>query len=748
MKRLIFITLTFLISTLLSGQTARIIITNWKTNNPIPGATVKDLTHRVSYTTNDLGFCEIDFHHKDHIRLQVSAKSYFSKRFQVKHKNTIVITLIPTNINVSPITIASDLARDLGSTSFSLSNADIASLTKPAFSLDDILSLASALTIIRPQGIYSHSPIITINGMSDVPSRTLIMFDGIRLNKADDGNVNWNMFAPGIFSRVNVGLSSQSTTWGAGAMGSVVNFTRALPQPGLKTNTRLFYGAFNTQGIETRVSYRKPKAVGSFLDIDLFGQKSDGYISVPDSLQLPGVEYIPTSLEEVKLNILSGYNFRDNSTIKFYFNAFADKRSMGIKIKEDNIVKHPTFFVATKYSRHLGKLLLETNIHMTSEHYFKTIEKLKRGNYSLIYVNSVRKDAGANLLLHGSVSQRLSMSAGIISSWGSVLGKDVYQSSTDVVINNGRILSFDYFFNLSWVALKNKNLLLSAGSALNMSYIIKPSFIIDNPTEATDFMFQYTGEHNNNRLFDWSGKLALTYYLGKHKFTIGYNSGYTLPTLDDLTRSGFMRLGFKLANPLLKPEKIYDLYTAYTWTSQKIMLKANLHHKIGYDFMYYVETGDYLFGGRKPVIQKQNVSHAIIDLVDLNANYTPCGLFSLYTSYTYTRALITSFDKHPQYNGKKITYTPEHSLVVGIQLRTKYVYLSGDLRYYSMMYTDVANTQTVPSRLFIDTKAKVYISPHTRLELSVENITNKQYLIYTDQISLGRFWLITLQYSL
>ena len=584
--------------------------------------------------------------------------------------------------------------------------------------------------------------------MSDVPSRTLILFDGIRLNKADDGNVNWNMFSPGIISGVNIGLSSQSTPWGAGAMGGVVNFTRALPQPGVHPQARLFYGALNTQGIEARVSYRKPRSTGAFVDIDLFGQKSDGYISVPDSLQLPDIEYIPTALQEAKLNLLAGYNFRDNSTVKFYLNAFADTRGMGIKINQDNIVKHPTILVATKYSRPLGKLLLETNLHMISEHYFKTIEKLKRGNYSLIYVNSLRNDAGADLILHGALSERLNMSTGLTSAWGSVLGKDEYQTSTDIVINSGQIFSLDYFFNITFVALKDKNLLLSTGADLNMSYIIKPSFIIDNPTNATDFMLPYTGVQNNNKLFEWAGKLALTYTQGKNAFTLGGSSGYTLPTLDDLTRSGFMRLGFKLANPQLKPEKIYDLYTAYTRTLEKIKLQVNLHHKIGYDFMYYVQTGDYLFGGRKPVIQKQNVSRANIDLVNFNFSYTPWGMLSLYTSYTYTRALISSFDQHPEYDGKKITYTPEHSLVVGSQLRTKYAYFTADLRYYSAMFTDVDNTQIVPSRLIIDAKAQVRISPQAMLELSVENLTDRQYLIYTDQLSLGRFWLISLQYGL
>ncbi len=119
------------------------------------------------------------------------------------------------------------------------------------------------------------------------------------------------------------------------------------------------------------------------------------------------------------------------------------------------------------------------------------------------------------------------------------------------------------------------------------------------------------------------------------------------PKLDDLTRSGKITKGFKLANPELKPETI----TSYEWgwnmnLSNKLNFQPSVYYSLGKDFQYFVATGDSVDTGGsslKPVLQRQNISEAEILGAEITISYKPFKTLNIIGAYAFNNSKIKEF---------------------------------------------------------------------------------------------------------
>ena len=62
----------------------------------------------------------------------------------------------------------------------------------PAQKVDDIIRSLSGVSVVRSNGIYTLTTEVTLRGLSNEQARTLVLVDGIPINKTDTGGVNWN----------------------------------------------------------------------------------------------------------------------------------------------------------------------------------------------------------------------------------------------------------------------------------------------------------------------------------------------------------------------------------------------------------------------------------------------------------------------------------------------------------------------------------------------------------------------------
>ncbi|MBN2664004.1 MAG: TonB-dependent receptor [Bacteroidales bacterium] len=713
---------------------------------------VTDITNNITYFTGYNGAFDIPFNNKRKIVLQIEHIGFQTQTLSFDFGQTeVLIYIIPETINLNPVVISSNVINRQSTDFWLIGQQNIGSFSNSNSSIDDFLKYSSDINIIKPAGIFTNSPIITNQGMSDVPGRTLVLYDGIKLNKSDDGNVNWNMLPPSVVKQIQISNTANSSVLGNNAMGGAINF---IPERSNKHGFHGFIkahtGYYNTYGTELKLSQYHKGTRGFYLNLNVFGQISDGYISVPDSLQASDIEYIPTELKEIKSNFVVGYDFNGSQNIKLFVNLFDDFRGLGEKIQAEtgSYTKHTSELAALKYSGSGKKSTYGASFSFQNENYFKIIESIKNGDYSLIYVNSLRRDFTANLYSKFNFfDNKISVLAGANSDIGEVYGKDEYQTSSDLVINSGNMLTTDAFAQISFKLLAQKNLNIGFGLDFGFNIVKSPTFTIQNPTSATDFMLPYTSTNQNNTFIDSSFSAFINYKITKNLYLYGsINSGYNAPSLEDLTRSGLNRYGFKLANANLTSENIFSNNIGFGFYNNNVSFKTEGYFKSGDNFIYYVETGDAIFGGRKKVIQKQNITN--INIYGLNT-YTNIDFdkIKLFANYSYNYSSIKKFDSIPDLVGKILTYSPEHSVHSGIMVKFNQLNLSLIGNYYSKQYIDNYNTEFLDAYYTIDFNVNAEILKNLFLDFSAQNILNHQYLIFYDQLSIGRFLLFSLKYK-
>lgn len=69
----------------------------------------------------------------------------------------------------------------------------------------------------------SHSANVVLRGMGEIPGRTLILYDGMPMNKADTGTTNWDLFQPEDIERIEIVRGPASVLYGSNAMGGVIS---------------------------------------------------------------------------------------------------------------------------------------------------------------------------------------------------------------------------------------------------------------------------------------------------------------------------------------------------------------------------------------------------------------------------------------------------------------------------------------------------------------------------------------------
>jgi outer membrane receptor protein involved in Fe transport len=215
--------------------------------------------------------------------------------------------------------------------------------------------------------------------------------------------------------------------------------------------------------------------------------------------------------------------------------------------------------------------------------------------------------------------------------------------------------------------------------------------------------------------------------------------------LDDLCRSGFVRGGFKEANPLLEPENIDSYELGADIHSGGFSLSPSLYYSKGRDFMYYVSTGDSLsmFGRMRPVRRVENIGGVEIRGLELKTSFEFDRGVTIYANYSYTESVITEFD--PEYSsqsedltGKYLSYVPKHNASAGISWRNPLVNVSMVMNHKGEHYYDDINTVTIDPFTSFDLRLWKTMGQFS-FKLDVENIADNVALVDYGYLNYGRF---------
>lgn len=757
-KSFLIALLLFLISMNLNAQIKISgIIKDAETGETLAGATVMIEKTQLGTTTGNNGYYEVKNISAGTAVIKVSYIGYETilKSVQISESRIINIDLYRKEIVTDQVVVTANRNQqtigDIPGRIALLSNRTISST--PGQSIDNVFKQTSGIYVDRMSGLITSSVTVNVRGItSNEQGRVLALVDGMPVNKTDGGSVNWNRFNSEDVERVEIFKGPGSSVYGTNAMGGVINIiSKKVQNPGYHAFAKTEYGTFNTFGEKVGVYGKLGDKEGLNFRISGFNRTSDGYNTTREAFR--DKFSTASSLKETGIDARVGYDFNEKTNVQANFNFYDDKRGTGTLVKEENYMKQKNTYGNLAFNTEFGGVKLTAGAFYQNENYLKVNEKYKTNtagvltSYDRFNVDASRKDFGANLNVMASLLTT-DFTAGVEIKNGSIDGSDIYQTSTDVVTNKGDMLFLGAFVQDSYNVTDEFS--LSAGLRMDYIKFTNGEFTLTNPTAATSFMTTFGGPLKE---YDWTKitpKFTAQYKLADNvKAYAAYSQGFRAASLDDLTRSGLIKLGFKNANPELKPEQIDNYEIGFNYdVNKQLFIMPSFYYMEGTDFMYYISTGRTvnISGKNRPIIIKDNITKVRFYGADIDVKYFMTASLYATANYTYTDTKILNFTGTSTLEGKELTYTPKHLANFGVTYLNPLVNGSLFVYYQGKQFTQDDNSEfdTSGNSMVIESNATVDVKLWKKLfnmvnaGVNIQNIFDVQTLTTYDRVSFGR----------
>jgi iron complex outermembrane receptor protein len=629
----------------------------------------------------------------------------------------------------------------------------------PANNIDDLLKDATGIEIGRTNGIFSKNASVTLRGLNG-SYRSLILVDGIPINKSDGGSVNWNRLSAGNVDRIEVVEGPGSALYGGNAMSGTINIITKEPAHRFETSASLLAGSFGTLGASVFAG-GKAKKNGFSWSVNSFARRGDGYNTAPDSIR--DSTDVPIYLKEFSLGGRLAYQFKSGGKLSLDLNYYDDERGDGFKAFEGGYNKFTTGNIHLDYKANILGWTATIAGFYQAEDFQNLKESLKYDKnppyaytgYSLYESAALRVDKGLWMSFTRRLHPNHNVTFGSDLKLGSVKGADTYYTSTDIIHNEGK-MDILAFFVQDEISMYKNRLRGIIGLRYDAARFSDASFSIEEPTSISDFMTGLTGPYENSNWQALSPKLSLLYVLRQdQRIYFAYGHGFRPPILDDMCRNRNISKGFKLANPVLRPENMDNFELGGNFKLwKKISLKPTVYYSIGRDFNYFVNTGDSLMAGNKlkPILKRQNV--AGVEIFGFQLYMTaelPQGLFFTF-NYAHNTGTITSFDittaGTPDLSGNSLVETAPNVVYSSLRWENKWVNLRLGFQFVDASWYDDENTTKNPSYQTFDFKAWRHISKAWAVSAGVQNLMNNEYLDNQGTLGLPRYLSLELNYHI
>ncbi len=712
-----------------------------------------------STVTDESGRFSIPNIPKGTLTLHFSRISHETGRLQLQLKENLTalrISLVPAAYNLKDFFITADRqqrnADDIPASVYTItgSRAEVYAMNNT----DELLYLVPGIHVDRDRGVFSKNSSISMRGLNG-SARTLVLLDGVPVNKADGAGINWARIDPDMIDRIEVMKGPNSTIYGSNAMGGVINIITAKDTGPFRARVKTFYGTYNTAGGSISASgSRIRNQKGIYWSLNSLYRKGDGYIPVADSLRdsLDAKTY----LEEAEAGVRVGYQFSESGSLEAEYNYYWDKRGDGTFIYEPggSYNQYPTHFTRLKYQSKFGNWQLTVNGFYQLEHYLRQNETIKKqnGKYTLYETDSRRIDAGLWLSAALSLPSNRRLTTGIDLKKGSVDASDLYLTSTDVLRDQGKMDLGAVFAQFETPFISSK-LSLEVGIRLDVAKFHGGSFTIADPSSLSEFMTNYPTQFHDTSWIAASPRITLLFHPRKQlKTYLSYSRGFRPPTLDDMCRNGNVTKGFKLANPALGPEHLNNFEVGYTAKLfEKLSISQSLFYSLGRDFQYFVASGDSVYTGgdnQKPVLQRQNISKVNVYGTEFSINLELSRSLICFGNYAYSHSVLHPDEsKAPStatLKGKMLMEVPANQASVGVEWRYKWFMAGADYQYTGKLFADDDNLVVNPARYEAGIRLSANYLEKAYLSLSIQDVFNHRYADTKGNISPGRFLMCSL----
>jgi len=681
--------------------------------------------------------------------------SYASDFLAAQEKDTVTQMRVSIDQVVVTATRTSRKLKDIPAQVQVISRSEIESM--PESNLDDLLKTIANVNVNRSWGIFSKNSSVTMHGLPG-SARTLVLVDGVPKNKITGGSVNWHNINPDRIERIEIIKGPASSLYGNNAMGGVINLITRKPEKRLEGSVQTTFATYNALGTSADLSGSEIKNDrGFYWNINGNYRKGDGYyLDPPDFLDPTDIK---TYLKEYGGEALLGYKFKKAGTIDLYYDYYNELRGAGQKIhaRGGSYESTITSQVRSKYTGKLGKSEVSALVYYSAENFFGQKESLNESNeYRLLDSYTDKQDNGFWATCSRGLGKRNYLTIGTELKMGEVTGRDIYRTSTDE-IHFGSKMDILGFFIQDEVNLWSDRLKLIGGIRNDLAFFHDGYQNIIDPTGTTGFLTGFSETFGSNTWNAISPKLALQYSISSHsRVYLSAGTGFIPPDLKDLSQTGKIRKGFRLANPNLQPETLTNYEVGWAFTpAGHFRLNTAVYYSSGHNFQYMIGTGDSIDtgGSLKPVLKPENIARIGVIGGELSGSWQLNPYFSFNFNYSYNNSRIIDFEE-PGLNadknltGKYMVEVSPHQFYAGATFRKNSFSANLNCNYVDAQWFDDENTILIDDYFTANLRIAEKIKKHFKIWLDIQNIFDTEFIDRKGQLSPGRFITAGIQYSL
>ncbi len=619
----------------------------------------------------------------------------------------------------------------------------------PVNNIDDILRAAANVYVNRSWGIFSKNSAVTMRGLMG-SDRTLVLIDGVPKNKLAGGPVNWHNVNPGIVESIEILKGPASALYGNNAMGGVINIITKKPKKKLAGSVKGFAGTYNTYGSSANVMGSNiENGKGFYWDINGFYRQGDGYIFEPaEEFDSTDVE---TYLQEYGGGSKIGYQLNKDHSVEMVYDYYDELRGDGREVYEDG-GSYNAFLTQQIRGIYKGKVQ-KSNIKLSTywlrEDYDRQKESLNRyAEYKLADNNTIKNDKGVWLTWSNEIFKNNRFTLGGEVKSGDVEGEEIYRTTPDIIEYEGTLDVYALFIQ-DEISLFNNKVKIVAGIRNDIVEFHDGWQEVQDPTKVTGFQDDTYEEFGTNSWNAISPKIALQYnFNNTTNAYVSYSTGFKPPKIDDLCKSGKIRKGFRLANPELEPEKIYNYELGFKKQFQnKLSINTAVYYSRGHNFHYLVGTGDSVDTGGsslKAVLQRENVTDVEITGAELSLRYKYNKNIHFDANYAYNHSIILNYhtkEDNPtkDLEGLYMVEVSPHIFYAGITWNNKILKTGINCHYTDEQYVDDENNQLIEDYFIVNLKLSKTFMEHYTLWFGANNIFDVEFIDRKNRLSPGRF---------
>ena len=626
---------------------------------------------RIGTCANAEGFFQIDSIPAGQYRLLISLAGYKKTREEItissEQQRPLVLKLSEEAYQYNPVTVTA--TRQRSTVSEVPASVEIISLGQlqsaaPQTITDALQAVAGVYT--KDYGSVGDMKTISIRGSTS--SQVLVLLDGQRLNSAQSGDVDLSTIPIAGVERIEVVRGSASALYGTDAVGGVINIiTKRKPvESQMSLTASTVAGSFGTYGADIGGSYSRDTwyslltykyltSEGDFEYVDHFGT----------TIRRANADFTSHSLF-FRTNWSSGVGIQQKS-LSASAQLFQSKGGNPGSIDQPNPIarkKTTTESINFVYDQKLfsdyDNVQVQAYVHNSEFNY--------DDDYQYVPIHSYNHNMAVGTELQSQI---------IIAPWQTLTGGYAYRR--DMLFNTGAIGEQNRWTHSLYgqteisYAPKNPSMLrrLVTIPALRWD---KFSDFGDQISPKISFLASF-GE-------EWQVSLKSNY---------GYS--FRAPSFNDLY---WPRDAWTVGNLNLKPETGHDFdlgMLARFPSLLEMALDVTYFQNSVQDMIVWLQ-GQTLWS-------PQNIGRAELNGIEMKLGVSPLERFlRLEWNYTY----LSSRDEtdKPNEKGNVLPYRPRHNQNVRAALTLGDVTVSGVFSYTSKVYTNVANTTSMPEHSTFD----------------------------------------------